>query len=528
MTLPSLPALVPGVVRHARRGHRGHAFAHRGYQWLVDLDHLPSLPRGLRWAAGFRSADHVGDPSRPIKDNVLDLVRGADGPADDVRRVVMLANARVAGYVFNPISVHWCLDGDDRPVAVVAEVHNTYGERHAYVLTPDEQGRSSVAKELYVSPFNEITGHYRIRTTLTGSAVRVQVALHDGGPGFGASFVGQPEPLRTGRLLRLLLRHPLMTGQVSALIRVHGIWLWARGHPVIPRTPHATRPQPPTIDRTEPPATEEITMTETTGWAGHRVWIIGASHGIGAALARELTAAGASVAISARNRDDLTAVAGSTMVAVPVDATDRDGVASAARDVADRLGGIDTVVYSAGYWKRMKSTQWDADAYERHVQVNLLGLNNVIAAVLPDMVRSGTGRLACIASVAGYRGLPGSEAYGATKAAQINQLEAMRAALAPAGVEIVTVCPGFVKTEMTEGNPFPMPFIIEAEEAARSIRAGLEAGRQEIVFPTRMAALMKLARLLPVRVWTKIAKPRKSKERSTSPRTPGTTDTKES
>jgi short-subunit dehydrogenase len=247
----------------------------------------------------------------------------------------------------------------------------------------------------------------------------------------------------------------------------------------------------------------------STSWTGHRVWIVGASRGIGAAIAHELRDAGATVAISARDAEALDEVAGGRMTTAPADVTDRAGVAAAAAAITAEIGQIDTVIFSAGYWKRTDALRWDADAYERHVQVNLLGFNNVIAAVLPDMVSRGSGRIAGIASVAGYRGLPGSEAYGATKAAQINQLEAMRTALASSGVDVVTVCPGFVRTEMTEGNSFPMPFLIDPDEAARAIRSGLESERQEIVFPLPMAITMKVARLIPVRAWSWLARPRK-------------------
>ena len=121
------------------------------------------------------------------------------------------------------------------------------------------------------------------------------------------------------------------------------------------------------------------------------------------------------------------------------------------------------------------------------------------------MAQAEAGHIVGIASVAGYRGLAGAEAYGATKAAQINLLEGLRAALAPDHVRVTTVCPGFVRTEMTETNDFPMPFMIEADDAARAIADGLEARRIEIVFPLPMAALMKVARLLPVRLWATLS-----------------------
>ena len=238
--------------------------------------------------------------------------------------------------------------------------------------------------------------------------------------------------------------------------------------------------------------------------SGQRFWIVGASSGIGAALARELVGRGAHVAISARRVDDLRSVAGDDMVTVPVDATDRDGVRVAADEARRGLGGLDVVVWCAGYWEQFDAAAWDPDVFARHVEINLLGLNNVLAAVVPAMVRDGGGHLVGIASVAGYRGLAGAEAYGATKAAQINLLEGLRAALGRHGVRVTTVCPGFVRTGMTETNEFPMPFIIDADEAARIVADGLQARRTEIVFPFRMALVMKTARVLPVRLWSAI------------------------
>lgn len=235
-----------------------------------------------------------------------------------------------------------------------------------------------------------------------------------------------------------------------------------------------------------------------------KYWIVGASSGIGAALARELVRRGAQVAISARKAEDLREVAGDDMEVVPLDATDREAV----RAAADRLADVDVVVWCAGYWEQFDAAAWDADSFERHVQVNLLGLNNVLAAVIPRMVRDRRGHLVGIASVAGYRGLPGAEAYGATKAAQINLLEGLRAALSRHHVRVTTVCPGFVRTPMTDTNEFPMPFIIDADEAATAICDGLEKGRAEIVFPLPMAVTMKLARLVPVRVWAALTKQR--------------------
>jgi short-subunit dehydrogenase len=235
---------------------------------------------------------------------------------------------------------------------------------------------------------------------------------------------------------------------------------------------------------------------------GQRYWVVGASSGIGAALAQELVRRGAVVAISARRVDDLTKVSGGRMVTVPLDATDPEAAARAATEVRTALGGLDAVVWSAGFWRQFDARTWDHEVFAQHVQVNLLGLNNVLAAVLPEMVRTRSGHVVGIASVAGYRGLAGAEAYGATKAAQIYLLEAMRASLSHKNIQVTTVSPGFVRTEMTDNNSFPMPFLIDPEQAATSIADGLEGRKQEIIFPLPMTIIMKTANVLPVRLWS--------------------------
>ena len=195
---------------------------------------------------------------------------------------------------------------------------------------------------------------------------------------------------------------------------------------------------------------------------GKAAWVIGASSGIGAAAARELASRGATVAISARRGQQLHEVAGGHMLVVPLDITDAAAVAAAAARVREELGPIDLAVLSAGYWKQMDPAAWDTEVFDQHIRVNLAGMSNSIAAVLPDMLRRRHGVIAGVASVAGYRGLAGSEAYGATKAAQINLLESLRVHIARTGVHVTTICPGFVRTGLTAGNPFPMPFIIDA------------------------------------------------------------------
>jgi short-subunit dehydrogenase len=237
---------------------------------------------------------------------------------------------------------------------------------------------------------------------------------------------------------------------------------------------------------------------------GKVVWVVGASSGIGAATASELEARGATVAISARREQELERVSCGRMLVVPVDVTNAAAVAAAADRVREVHGRIDVAVLAAGWWQQMDARAWDTEVFDRHVQVNLVGTSNAIAAVLPEMLERGSGVIAGIASVAGYRGLAGAEAYGATKAAQINLLEALRVQVRRSGVRVTTVCPGFVRTELTAGNAFPMPFLMDADEAARAICDGLERGRTEIVFPLPMALLMKAARLVPVGLWARL------------------------
>jgi hypothetical protein len=243
--LPVLPAIVDGFVAHRRRGPIRHEFRHRVYQWLVDLDHLPRPPWYLRPVVGFAAQDHLGGTgpgaATDIKINVERFLaqRGIDLGA--AGRIVMLANARVFGHVFDPLTVFWCFGTEGTLRCMVAEVHNTYGERHAYLLTPDPAGDVGVDKQFYVSPFNDVAGDYAMRFTITDHHVGVTIALRrDGNTVFDASFTGTPTPATTTTIARFALRQPAMTQRVSALIRFHAIRLWWRGLPVVAR-PHHVR-----------------------------------------------------------------------------------------------------------------------------------------------------------------------------------------------------------------------------------------------------------------------------------------------
>jgi short-subunit dehydrogenase len=237
---------------------------------------------------------------------------------------------------------------------------------------------------------------------------------------------------------------------------------------------------------------------------GASVWVTGASSGIGAALVRELAGRGCRVAASARRAEkleELAAAAGGDVLPVPADVTDRDAMLAAADTIRERFGAIDLAILNAAHWGQFSVESWDTDVIRRHFDTNVLGMVHGIEAVLADMRRRRSGAIAGMASLAGYRGLPRSEAYGATKAAEINMLESLRIDLRPLGISVHTVCPGFVRTDLTVKNTFPMPFMLEADDAARRIVGGLEKGKAEIAFPLPMLAMMKVARVVPVRLW---------------------------
>lgn len=235
--LPELPAVVPGVVRHTRRRPFTHRFRYRTYQWLVDVDRPPHRPP----LATFAAADHLGRSGGSLRDKLAAYLatEGVELGPDD--RVVMLANARSLGHVFDPLSVFWCLDPDGALRCVVLEVHNTYGERHAQLLRPDRNGRGSLAKQFYVSPFLTVSGRYDVTVRLSPERVTVAVSLsQDGDRMFSASFAGRVRKSSRRAVLAAALRTPLVTYQVSALIRLHGVWLWLRRLPVVRRVPHQT------------------------------------------------------------------------------------------------------------------------------------------------------------------------------------------------------------------------------------------------------------------------------------------------
>jgi uncharacterized protein len=236
--LPTVPALVAGHVTHHRGGSVRHRFRHSVYQWLVDLDALPEQPWYLRAFASFSAADHLGDPGLSIRANVERYLSRNGITLGPSSRILMLANARVMGHVFDPLSLFWCFDADTAPVCILAEVHNTYGQRHVYLLRPDACGTAMVDKAFHVSPFFDVSGSYEMRFELSPRAVATTVILRrDAVVAFTATFRGRPVAATRRAILSRFVRNPLMPQQVSALIRMHGSWLWLRRLPVV-RRPH--------------------------------------------------------------------------------------------------------------------------------------------------------------------------------------------------------------------------------------------------------------------------------------------------
>lgn len=236
-------------------------------------------------------------------------------------------------------------------------------------------------------------------------------------------------------------------------------------------------------------------------WRGRRVWIVGASSGIGEATAHALHLAGAEVVVSARRAEAL-----ATFVrdhpgarALALDVTDAASVRTAALSLWAEHRPLDLVMYCVGHYREMRAEDWNLEELQRHWQVNYQGALQVIDAVLLGLREQGHGHLSLVSSVAGFRGLPKSLAYGPTKAALINLAETLYLDLRHAGIAVSVINPGFVETPLTAQNRFPMPALMRPEEAAQAILDGWARGRFDIHFPKRFTRWMLLLRLLPAR-----------------------------
>jgi NAD(P)-dependent dehydrogenase (short-subunit alcohol dehydrogenase family) len=253
-------------------------------------------------------------------------------------------------------------------------------------------------------------------------------------------------------------------------------------------------------------------------WAGKTVWLVGASTGIGRATASALHAAGAQVVVSARSAEPLNSfvAAHAGSLAIALDATDRDAMRQAAQQICQAQGGIDLALYCAGTYAAMRATAFDLAVAQRHMQVNYVGALHMLDAVLPVFLKQAQGGLdaggakgnrprgahiSLVSSVAGFRGLPQSLAYGPTKAALINLAETLYLDLSPLKIGVSVINPGFVETPLTSGNEFRMPALISPEQAAAEILRGWRDGDFEIHFPKRFTRWLKTMRHLPYNLY---------------------------
>jgi uncharacterized protein len=233
------PAIYRTTVSHQRQAPVRHSFEYRSYSWYVDVDDLPQLPWWLTPFARFRASDHFSDHfATPQHGSLRDRVSAffADrNLAAPEGRITALLQPRVFGYVFNPLSVFWCHDRDGRLRHVIAEVHNTYGERHAYLLPPADLPVVT-AKKFYVSPFNAVDGYYLVQAPRPDSEVDITVELHrDRAPAFTANLRGQRRPATNRQVVTMQIISPLAPLVVAARIRIQGIKLWLRRVPLVPR-----------------------------------------------------------------------------------------------------------------------------------------------------------------------------------------------------------------------------------------------------------------------------------------------------
>lgn len=228
------PALVRGEVHHMRKTPFEHGLKFGTYEWLIDVD-APSISKRL----DFNPHDHFGGEAPSLRAAVTAFAAAENETVEASDKIYMLATARTSGYVFNPLSVYWIFNQNAELKFAILEIHNTYGDRHAHVVKPDDSGRGQIEKVFYVSPFFEVRGEYKVALRLSPERITVSVNLHqDGKQVFTAVFSGTPvAPTRVNRI-RAAIRTPFATWQTMARIKMHGIWLWLRRLPVVPRPNH--------------------------------------------------------------------------------------------------------------------------------------------------------------------------------------------------------------------------------------------------------------------------------------------------
>lgn len=233
-----------------------------------------------------------------------------------------------------------------------------------------------------------------------------------------------------------------------------------------------------------------------------RWWIVGASEGLGRALATAMAAEGQALVLSARNADRLAGLAGTLpgATALPMDVTDDAAVAAAAA----QAGAVDGLIYSVGLYEPMAATAWDGPAALAMAEANFMGALRVLGAALPGMIARGRGRIVLIGSLAGFRGLPGAIGYGASKAALMHLAENLRADLRGTGVSVQIVNPGFIDTRLTRKNDFRMPFLMTPEAAAAAVLRAMRGRRFSTSFPAPFAWLFQIGRHLPLGLFQRL------------------------
>jgi NADP-dependent 3-hydroxy acid dehydrogenase YdfG len=240
---------------------------------------------------------------------------------------------------------------------------------------------------------------------------------------------------------------------------------------------------------------------------GKRYWLVGASEGLGRALADRLSAAGAEVILSARSADRLAEVAATLpgpSMTLPVDVADTASV----RRAAEAAGQIDGVVFLAGLYWPMAAQDWNADQAETMCDVNFTGCARVMGAALPAMVARGAGHVVITGSLSGFRGLPGAIGYGASKAGVMALAECMQADLRGSGIVVQVANPGFIRTRLTDKNSFSMPFLMEPAEAADHMFRHMQTDRFKVSFPTVFSWLFRLSQFLPDWAYYRIFAPK--------------------
>ncbi|WP_127562090.1 SDR family NAD(P)-dependent oxidoreductase [Nioella ostreopsis] len=237
-------------------------------------------------------------------------------------------------------------------------------------------------------------------------------------------------------------------------------------------------------------------------FTGKTYWLIGASEGLGRALAGLLAAEGAHMILSARNADRLEALAATLphARALPMDVTDSASVQAAVAD----LGEIDGVIYCAGAYEPMTAQDWDVDQALKVSEVNFTGALRSLGHVVPQMADRGSGHIVLIGSLAGFRGLPGAIGYSASKGALMQLAENLYMDLRGTGVKVQQINPGFIKTRLTEKNSFDMPFILSPEDAAARTLKAMKSRRFATSFPWPMAAFFRLGSVLPIRLFRRM------------------------